>query len=280
MGEVNTHFPSSSYEIGQALKACGRTSHANKEGYLIALQEYFSKEATNVFEVRSRIYRRICEEGVPRSTFYSHVEKLKAYFQSVFSPSPIPPLPSVPACFEREQEGVISQISIFSGIGSAAKGVKDAVEEFSSIKELQHRLNWACEIDPLCRNIFFANHGLVPFPDVLQYDPSALPRFPFIATAEFPCQIYSLSGSKNGMEAQENPLVDKMLEIFLKIRPQTVILENVPNIRNCPVHQTILQFFEREGYFVHEAVLDSLDYGVPQSRKRWFLVAFSFPSSS
>ena len=275
MGEANTHFSPDGYEISRALKACGATSHTNKEGYIVALQEYFNKEATNASEARSRIYRRVCADGVPRSTFYSHLEKLKAYFQSVFFPSPVSPPPPVSTCAMREQEGVINQLSIFSGIGSAAKGVRDAVEELFPIRKMQYRLDWACEIDPLCRDIFSMNHGLVPFPDVLQCDPSALPRFPFIATAEFPCQMYSLSGSKNGMEAQKNPLVDKMLEIFLKIRPQTIILENVPNIRNCPVHQTILQFFEREGYFVREAVLDSLHYGVPQSRKRWFLVAFS-----
>lgn len=55
-------------------------------------------------------------------------------------------------------------------------------------------------------------------------------------------------------------------------RPPTVVVENVPEMQSWVFFKRWLGCFEDLGYHVTTAVLDAADYGVPQHRKRLFVV--------
>ena len=55
-------------------------------------------------------------------------------------------------------------------------------------------------------------------------------------------------------------------------RPATLVVENVPGFKRWPLYNLWRQALEQLGYSVSEAVLDAADFGVPQERKRLFVV--------
>ena len=54
-------------------------------------------------------------------------------------------------------------------------------------------------------------------------------------------------------------------------KPRWVVIENVINMRNWTRYQEFLEAMGSLGYYMHEAVLDSSHFGVPQKRRRLFL---------
>lgn len=56
------------------------------------------------------------------------------------------------------------------------------------------------------------------------------------------------------------------------MRPRWIIIENVIHMRSWPRYQNLLQMLRVQGYEVTEHILDAADYGVPQRRKRLFLL--------
>lgn len=86
----------------------------------------------------------------------------------------------------------------------------------------------------------------------------------------FPCQGFSLSGNRVVTDERNN-LYKEMLEIVKKIKPKFVIMENVVGLRsmlNGKIEQKIILDYEKAGYKINVAVLNSADYEVPQIRKR------------
>lgn len=86
----------------------------------------------------------------------------------------------------------------------------------------------------------------------------------------FPCQGFSLSGNRVVTDERNN-LYKEMLEIVKKIKPKFVIMENVVGLRsmlNGKIEQKIISDYEKAGYKINVAVLNSADYEVPQIRKR------------
>jgi len=55
-------------------------------------------------------------------------------------------------------------------------------------------------------------------------------------------------------------------------RPRWIIIENVPTMVRWRSYRAFLQTLERGGYYVYPQVLDSADFGVPQRRRRLYIV--------
>ncbi|MGL5982181.1 MAG: DNA (cytosine-5-)-methyltransferase, partial [Cetobacterium sp.] len=110
-------------------------------------------------------------------------------------------------------------------------------------------------------------------------------------TYSFPCQDLSTFGTKLG--CQENSgtrssLLWSCKKIIEIKKPKFLLLENVKNLigkTNKPNFDRWLSFLESQGYKNYYETLDSCDYGVPQRRKRVFVVSilnefdniFTFP---
>jgi len=101
-----------------------------------------------------------------------------------------------------------------------------------------------------------------------------------------PCQAYSVRGKRSPRHDPRGQLVDEYLRLLAEFRPRLFLMENVQGI--LAVEQG--RFFrhiagrcESLGYQVRHRVLNLADYGVPQVRKRVFLVgtrlrqSFVFP---
>ena len=100
--------------------------------------------------------------------------------------------------------------------------------------------------------------------------------------AGFPCQGFSHAGKKK-QDDPRNELVHQFVRATRIIQPEWIIGENVPGLlsrkgrdpedgETKPVIDIIARLFKQIGYNIYYKVLDASDYGVPQLRKRLFIV--------
>jgi len=60
---------------------------------------------------------------------------------------------------------------------------------------------------------------------------------------------------------------------FRDLRPELVTMENVPGLLEHPSFEELLDTLRTSGYSVDYGVLDCVDFGIPQTRRRLVLVA-------
>jgi len=125
------------------------------------------------------------------------------------------------------------------------------------------------------RKIYHKNHGIEPHGDINAIDIESMPDFD-IFCAGFPCQPFSIAGKKEGFQDKvKGNLFYKILDIIDVKSPQKIILENVKNlhtIHNGETFKIIISSLEDRGYKVSYKVLDSKNYGSPQSRQRIYII--------
>jgi len=91
----------------------------------------------------------------------------------------------------------------------------------------------------------------------------------------FPCQDFSSSGPKVGFSGKRGQLYQVLSEYMAVHKPKVVIGENVPHLARLSggvYLETILKEFEAQGYRFDVWDLYAPDFGLPQSRRRLFLV--------
>lgn len=90
-----------------------------------------------------------------------------------------------------------------------------------------------------------------------------------------PCQGFSPLG-KNPPEDPRNRLWREYLRVVKKVRPRVFVMENVPELLRSGEYEQLGRFAESLGYFLNARVLNAVDYGVPQRRKRAIILASRF----
>lgn len=103
-----------------------------------------------------------------------------------------------------------------------------------------------------------------------------------------PCQSFSSVGHQLGLEDTRGTLFYDFARLIKEIQPKAFIYENVRNIikhDKGKTWQVISDVFHSLGYCISYSVLDAADYGIPQHRRRLFVVGykatnkyFNFPS--
>lgn len=97
-----------------------------------------------------------------------------------------------------------------------------------------------------------------------------------------PCQDLSVMGnatrdkSRRGLAGGRSGLFFSFVDMVAFYRPLWVVWENVPAVlssNDCQDFETVIQSFAKLGYVGHARVLNSQFFGVPQKRRRLFLVA-------
>ena len=86
-----------------------------------------------------------------------------------------------------------------------------------------------------------------------------------------PCQGFSLKGKRRGLDDERNFLFKEYIRFVEFFKPKYFVLENVVAMLSDSggfFKNEIKKAFENLGYFVDVGVLNSLDFGVPQKRKR------------
>ena len=104
-----------------------------------------------------------------------------------------------------------------------------------------------------------------------------------------PCQPFSSGGKRLG-NADDRDLMPSFITVIDEVRPRAFLLENVPGLLapgQASYYTAVLSAFNTLQYTVTSAVLNAADYGVPQKRRRLFIVGllkaahpFAFPLPS
>lgn len=89
-----------------------------------------------------------------------------------------------------------------------------------------------------------------------------------------PCQDFSSAGHRNE-DLGRADLTIHFAKIVSKSKPRAFVMENVPNARKSSALAQAKEIFIKAGYGLSEAVLDASYCGVPQKRKRYFLIGIA-----
>ena len=159
---------------------------------------------------------------------------------------------------------------MFSGIG----GFRSGLEWIGGFECIGH-----CEIDKYANqayNAIYEPKGELFYEDARTINPDDLPDIDLIC-AGFPCQAFSIAGRRQGFDDARGTLFFEIARIAAIKRPPFLLLENVPGLLSHDggwTFATILLTLSELGYDVTWQVLNSKDFGVPQSRKRVYIIGF------
>ena len=166
---------------------------------------------------------------------------------------------------------------MFAGIGGFRSGLSKFGDFFVPVG--------FCEIDPYARKAYEAIYdtkGELFFEDARKIVPEELPDIDLICGG-FPCQSFSIAGKRGGFEDARGTLFFEIARIARVKRPKYLLLENVPGLLshdNGRTFATILNTLSELGYDVAWQVLNSANFGVPQARKRVFIIGYLGERSS
>lgn len=94
-----------------------------------------------------------------------------------------------------------------------------------------------------------------------------------------PCQPFSIAGHQRGAEDERN-MWPSFIKAVLAIQPRVFVAENVPGLLNPKFKGFVKQTIEdplRGHYHLHRFIMQAERFGVPQIRKRVFIVGFRDP---
>ena len=160
---------------------------------------------------------------------------------------------------------------MFAGIGGFRSGLSKVGDFFVPVG--------FCEIDPYARRAYEAIYdtkGELFFEDARKIVAEELPDIDLICGG-FPCQSFSIAGKRGGFEDARGTLFFEIARIARVKRPKYLLLENVPGLLSHDggrTFATILTTLSELGYDVAWQVLNSANFGVPQSRKRVFIIGY------
>lgn len=159
-------------------------------------------------------------------------------------------------------------IDLFAGIG----GMRIAFERNKC------ECVFSSEWDSFAQKTYEENFGDTPAGDITQIVANSIPDHD-ILIGGFPCQPFSTIGKREGFEHEtQGTLFFDVVRILKEKNPSAILLENVIGLVNHDNGNTFNQIkktLEDElGYRIDSRVLDSADYGVPQHRRRIYIVGF------
>ncbi|MCR5709781.1 MAG: DNA cytosine methyltransferase [Bacteroidales bacterium] len=164
----------------------------------------------------------------------------------------------------------------FSGIG--------AIEHAFHRLGLNVQLQFAGDIDPDCKRAYLANYPLDEsrwHDDITTFDAKPFKGQVDLFVGGAPCQAFSMRGKRGGFEDTRGTLFREFARVVIECQPKVFIFENVKGMLNHDRGRTwnvIKRTFEQDcGYQVYFQVLNSKDYGVPQSRERIYCIGFKSP---
>lgn len=132
------------------------------------------------------------------------------------------------------------------------------------------------------RDSYFANYDISDdrfFQDIRFLDGTDFGQQVDLFVGGSPCQSFSSVGAKRGLDDVRGTLFYEFARLVRDIRPKVFIYENVRGLTthdNGKTWLTMRNILENElGYHITEPkVLNAADYGIPQTRRRLFVVGF------
>ena len=154
----------------------------------------------------------------------------------------------------------------FAGIGGVRLGLERA----------GYQCAWSCEIDPFARAVYGTRFGGEPGgADVTLVRASDVPPAD-LWVGGCPCQDLSTAGRRDGLaEGTRSGLLWTWLGLAARARPEWLLYENVPGLlssKGGTDFASVLGTVDAMGYDASWRVLDARFFGVPQRRRRVFLL--------
>lgn len=161
------------------------------------------------------------------------------------------------------RESTFHAVDLFAGAGGLSLGFSTAGFTVTGYEGCHS----ACRIHQNNITTGSCNHQLLTMK-------TTLPHRPDIVLGGPPCQPFSRSGKQAGNEDPRNG-VAIFLYLARQMDPDFVLMENVPNLKHHGL-QRIVDELEQMGYRCYTSILNSVDYGVAQRRRRLFLAATKY----
>ncbi len=174
----------------------------------------------------------------------------------------------------------LTVIDLFAGVGGFSLGFLNANEDAAKFR---FDVRLLVDSDPSAVDTFKRNFPRIPFwpKDLSKVGGSEILSLTKLKIGELdvlvggpPCQGFSPSG-KRWLADNRNKLIARFIELAHELQPKCAIIENVPTALSA-----FEQIFREEiqdvfkGYTAKSAILNASQFGVPQIRKRAFIVAF------
>lgn len=163
----------------------------------------------------------------------------------------------------------------FSGYDSQCMAL-DRLE--NNYPDFSYKLVGWSEIDKYAiqvHDILFPNEKKLNFGDISNINWNKVPDFDLF-TYSSPCQDFSNAGFRQGGKKGSGTRSSLLWECEKAIKakkPKYLLMENVPAIERYDTFKKWLRTLEKLGYKNYYQVLNATDYGVPQRRKRMFVVS-------
>lgn len=174
----------------------------------------------------------------------------------------------------------ITFIDLFAGIG----GFRVALEQAGAT------CVFSSEIDKYAVQVYKANFNEDVSGDITQIKEQDIPAHDVLC-AGFPCQTFSDFGNRKGFKDPRGTLFFDIVRVAKHHKPKVVLLENVLGLTwhdEGNTFKTIINSLEEIGYKVQWQIMDATMFGLPQMRKRIFIVgirddiktSFKFPEGT
>jgi DNA (cytosine-5)-methyltransferase 1 len=152
--------------------------------------------------------------------------------------------------------------SLCTGYG----GLDLAVETYFNAETI-----WCAEFDKYASKVITERFDIPNAGDIKQIRWAMMPEID-ILTAGYPCQPFSIAGSRKGSNDSRHIWPDILKGISI-LRPRVVILENVKGHLNLGFN-TVLKDLSEQGYDANWEIVRAAEVGAPHHRRRLFIVAY------
>lgn len=170
-------------------------------------------------------------------------------------------------------------IELFAGYGSQALALKYLGIPFDH--------HFVCEFDRYAiqsyNDIHNTNFATSDIKEIHASDLNIIntDKYKYLVTYSFPCTDLSIAGKRAGMGRESGTSSSLLWEVERILKeceelPQYLLMENVPQVigkDNLQLFGQWTRFLSRLGYKNYYKVLNAKDYGIPQNRKRCFMVS-------
>lgn len=157
----------------------------------------------------------------------------------------------------------------FAGVGGFGLGIRAAMPGAECVG--------LSENDPYASNVLRDRHlGVTNFGDITKVAWGGVPDFDLLVGG-VPCQAWSIAGRRGGFDDPRGQMWAEFARALHEKRPRRFVAENVRDLLSHDKGRSfasIRAMLEAEGYAIRHGVLDARDFGVPQMRKRVFIVGF------
>jgi DNA (cytosine-5)-methyltransferase 1 len=155
-------------------------------------------------------------------------------------------------------------VELFSGAGGMSLGLRQV-----GFHILRAYDAWPVAVETYNRNV--GNHAVVAdLKDLLSTVPEIIGLAPDIICGGPPCQDYSSAGNRT--EADNARLTLAFAMIVSIVRPQWFLMENVLGCARSTTWAEARAVLKRAGYGITESRVNASRYGVPQLRRRLFVI--------